>query len=159
MNSDRKARVSGGFLRADAGTRTPDPFITSHSFAGQLPEIPAVEGKAVQLARVRIAQFGTCFGTRLAAILADESGSAPGSGFPAGRFVAMNDPIRLGDIGDPKGRRRAALEMLARYHEEQLRSLLEHVREGFQKLDDGEIDPFELDDLIHHYKRSAQKLC
>ena len=31
-------------------------------------------------------------------------------------------------------------------------------REGFARLDAGEIDPFELDDLIHHYKRSARKL-
>jgi hypothetical protein len=48
--------------------------------------------------------------------------------------------------------------MVGRYHEEQLRLLLEHVREGFERLDRGEIDPFDLDDLIHHYKRSAQKL-
>jgi hypothetical protein len=32
------------------------------------------------------------------------------------------------------------------------------VREGFVELDAGKIDPFELDDLIHRYKRSAQKL-
>jgi hypothetical protein len=70
----------------------------------------------------------------------------------------MGDEVRLSDIENPKQRRKAALEMIGRYHEEQLRSLLERVREGFQKLDDGEIDPFEFDDLIHHYKRSAQKL-
>ena len=48
--------------------------------------------------------------------------------------------------------------MIAEYHEQQLRLLLERVREGFAKLEAGEIDPFDLDDLIHHYKRSAQKL-
>jgi hypothetical protein len=32
------------------------------------------------------------------------------------------------------------------------------VREGFARLDAGEIDAFELDDLIHHYKRSAREL-
>ena len=32
----------------------------------------------------------------------------------------------------------------------------EYRREGFARLDRGEIDPFELDDLIHHYKRAAQ---
>jgi hypothetical protein len=32
------------------------------------------------------------------------------------------------------------------YHGEQLRVLLEHVREGFDRLEAGEIDPFELDD-------------
>jgi hypothetical protein len=44
------------------------------------------------------------------------------------------------------------------YHDEQLRALLEHVREGFARLDAGEIDPFDLDDLVHRYKRSGQKL-
>jgi hypothetical protein len=44
------------------------------------------------------------------------------------------------------------------YHEAQLRTLLEHVRAGFARLDAGEMDPFELDDLIHHYKRSAREL-
>ena len=48
--------------------------------------------------------------------------------------------------------------MIGAYHEEQLRALLEHVRTGFARLDAGEIDPFELDDLIHHYKRSAREL-
>ena len=44
------------------------------------------------------------------------------------------------------------------YHEEQLLALLEHVRDGFARLDAGEIDAFELDDLIHRYKRSAREL-
>jgi hypothetical protein len=49
--------------------------------------------------------------------------------------------------------------MIGRYHEEQLRLLLERVREGFEQLDAGQIDPFDLDDVIlHHYRRSAQKL-
>ena len=48
--------------------------------------------------------------------------------------------------------------MIAAYHMEQLRGLLERVRQGFAKLDAGEIDVFELDDLIHHYKRSAAEL-
>jgi hypothetical protein len=47
---------------------------------------------------------------------------------------------------------------MAAYHEEQLRALLERVREGFARLDAGEIDVFELDDLIHHYKRAAREL-
>ncbi len=42
--------------------------------------------------------------------------------------------------------------------DEQLRALLAHVRTGFAQLDAGEIDPFELDDLIHHYKRLAREL-
>lgn len=70
----------------------------------------------------------------------------------------MSDHVRISEIEDPKERRRAARELVGRYHAEQLRILLEHVREGFQQLDSGEIDEFALDDLIHHYKRSAQKL-
>lgn len=48
--------------------------------------------------------------------------------------------------------------MIGAYHEKQLRALLEHVRDGFARLEAGEIDPFDLDDLIHHYKRSAREL-
>jgi hypothetical protein len=70
----------------------------------------------------------------------------------------MSEGVRTRDIEGEKARRRAAREMVGRYHEEQLRLLLEHVRAGFKRLEAGEIDPFELDELIHHYKRSAQKL-
>lgn len=59
---------------------------------------------------------------------------------------------------DERARRRAARELIGTYHEEQLRDLLEHVHDGFKRLDRGEIDPFELDDLIHRYKRSAREL-
>jgi hypothetical protein len=44
------------------------------------------------------------------------------------------------------------------YHEAELARLIGHVREGLARYDAGEIDAFELDDLIHHYKRAAQKL-
>lgn len=44
------------------------------------------------------------------------------------------------------------------YHQEQLRTLLEQVRLGFARLDAGEIDEFELDDLIYRYKRAAKQL-
>ena len=57
-----------------------------------------------------------------------------------------------------RARRRPARELVGAYHEEQLRGLLEHVREGFTRLDGGEIDAFELDELIHRYKRSAREL-
>ena len=63
-----------------------------------------------------------------------------------------------GDRTSEREQRRAAREVIARYHAEQLRLLLERVREGFGQMDAGGIDPFELDDLIHRYKRSAQKL-
>lgn len=57
-----------------------------------------------------------------------------------------------------RARRRAARELIGAYHEEQLLALLEHVRDGFARLDRGEIDAFELDNLIHRYKRSAREL-
>ena len=64
------------------------------------------------------------------------------------------------DARDPadKAERRAARELVAAYHREELRILLEHVRSGFGRLDAGEIDEFELDDLIHRYKGAATRL-
>ncbi len=59
---------------------------------------------------------------------------------------------------DEKAKRRAAREVIGAYHREQLRTLLEHVRDGFAQLDAGEIDEFDLDDLIHRYKRAANEL-
>ena len=57
-----------------------------------------------------------------------------------------------------KADRRAARELIANYHQKHLRALLEHVRVGFAQLDAGDIDEFDLDLLIHHYKRSAAEL-
>jgi hypothetical protein len=57
-----------------------------------------------------------------------------------------------------RAQRRAARRTIGAYHEEQLRLLLERVREGFARLDAGEIDAFELDELVHRYKRSAREL-
>ena len=48
--------------------------------------------------------------------------------------------------------------MIAAYHDEQLRLLLNHIRDGFAKFDAGGIDVFDLDEIIGHYKRSASKL-
>jgi hypothetical protein len=59
---------------------------------------------------------------------------------------------------DDKAERRTARELIATYHQEQLRALLEQVRDGFTKLDSGEIDEFDLDDVIHRYKRAAADL-
>jgi hypothetical protein len=60
--------------------------------------------------------------------------------------------------GPSKAERRAARAAVAAYHEAELARLLEHVREGLASYDAREIDVFELDDLIHHYKRATQKL-
>jgi hypothetical protein len=62
------------------------------------------------------------------------------------------------DRSGERARRRAARETISAYHEEQLRALLEYVRNGFARLNAGEIDTIELDDLIHRYKRSAREL-
>jgi hypothetical protein len=63
-----------------------------------------------------------------------------------------------GDQTSERAQRRAARAVVARYHEEQLLLLLGRVRKGFARMDAGEIDAFELDELIHRYQRSAQKL-
>jgi len=57
-----------------------------------------------------------------------------------------------------KAKRREARAIVGAYHQEQLRALLEQVRDGFAQLDAGELDEFELDDLIHRYKRAAGQL-
>lgn len=78
------------------------------------------------------------------------SGSSPTfnvSAVPAGGNVGG---VNEGDQrADQRAERRAARELIGRYHEEQLGLLLEHVREGFVRLDAGESDAFELDKLIH----------
>jgi hypothetical protein len=52
----------------------------------------------------------------------------------------------------------AADKAVEAYLEQQLRDLLERVREGFARLDSGEIGVLDLDDLIRRYARSAQEL-
>ena len=60
--------------------------------------------------------------------------------------------------GPSKAERRAARAAVGAYHAAELARLIEHVREGLVRYDAGEIDAFELDDLIHRYKRATQKL-
>src|ERR671935_779562 len=71
--------------------------------------------------------------------------SDPGSG-----TRAQADPSKV--------ERRAARAAVGAYQEAELARLLEHVREGLERYDAGEIDAFELDELIHHYTRATQKL-
>ncbi|MDP1793202.1 MAG: hypothetical protein Q8K63_03605 [Acidimicrobiales bacterium] len=59
---------------------------------------------------------------------------------------------------DVKAQRRAALELVGAYHREQLGVLLAHVREGFAQLEAGKIDEFELDQVIHRYKKATTRL-
>ena len=51
-----------------------------------------------------------------------------------------------------------ARQVIGAYHEQQLRLLLECVRDGLARMDRGEIDPFELEDVIHHYTKAAREL-
>jgi hypothetical protein len=66
-------------------------------------------------------------------------------------------PVMADQAGE-KARRRAARALVGEYHERELAALLEHVREGFARFDAGELDAFELDELIHRYKRSTREL-
>jgi hypothetical protein len=62
------------------------------------------------------------------------------------------------DRAGERAERRAARATIGAYNEAQLRLLLDRVRDGFSRLDAGEIDAFELDELIHRDKRSAREL-
>ena len=73
-------------------------------------------------------------------------------------FVAVAEQPQSPDASSDRTKRREALAIVGAYYQEHLRSLLEHVREGFARLDAGEVDKFELDDLIHRYKRAAKQL-
>jgi hypothetical protein len=57
-----------------------------------------------------------------------------------------------------KARRRADQALVATYHQARLADLLEHLREGFAEYDAGRIDAFQLDDIIHQYKRATIEL-
>jgi hypothetical protein len=66
--------------------------------------------------------------------------------------------VPAGHRVDSKAERRAARERIRAYHEAKLSELIEHVREALARYDAGEIDVFDLDDVIHHYKRAAREL-
>jgi hypothetical protein len=79
--------------------------------------------------------------------------------------MATSDPRQGAQPGETgtrpvpsKAERRAARAAVGAYHEAELEKLIERVRDGIDCYDAGEIDAFELDDLIHRYKRSTQKL-
>lgn len=57
-----------------------------------------------------------------------------------------------------KAEREADVALVVGYHEARLADLLERVREGLDRYDSGELDAFELDELIHRYKRAAREL-
>ena len=63
------------------------------------------------------------------------------------------DPVK-----PSKAKRQADMALVASYHEARLADLLERVRDGFERYDSGELDAFELDELIHRYKKAAREL-
>lgn len=75
-----------------------------------------------------------------------------------GTVAVVAEGHSAADASSEKARRREADAFVAAYHQQELRALLEHVREGFARLDAGDIDEFQLDDLIHRYKRAAKNL-
>ena len=59
---------------------------------------------------------------------------------------------------EEKAQRRADIALVGSYYEARLADLLERVRDGFADYDAGELDAFDLDDLIHRYKRATREL-
>ena len=54
--------------------------------------------------------------------------------------------------------RRAARETVAAYHEEQLGELVRHVKQAVERFQAGEIDAFEVDEVVFQYSRAAKEL-
>ena len=57
-----------------------------------------------------------------------------------------------------KSDRRAARETVAAYHEDQLGELVRRVKVGTERFQAGEIDAFEVDEVIFQYSRAAKEL-
>jgi hypothetical protein len=57
-----------------------------------------------------------------------------------------------------KSQAKADWATLAAYHEARLAELLDHVRESVRRFDVGELDAFEVDDVIHRYTKAAREL-
>jgi hypothetical protein len=57
-----------------------------------------------------------------------------------------------------KSDRRAAREAVAAYHEEQLGGLVGHVRLALDGFQAGDLDAFEVDEVIFQYSQAAKEL-
>jgi hypothetical protein len=64
----------------------------------------------------------------------------------------------MNDRAAEKAKRRSDQALLVTYHQARLADLLEQVRAGLAEYDAGRIDAFQLDDIIHQYKRAATEL-
>ncbi|MGH2659941.1 MAG: hypothetical protein ACRDHS_09825 [Actinomycetota bacterium] len=57
-----------------------------------------------------------------------------------------------------KDRRRAAQALVATYHEAELAGLIEHVAEALERYRAGELNAYEVDEVIHRYSKAAREL-
>jgi hypothetical protein len=57
-----------------------------------------------------------------------------------------------------KSDRRAAHEAVGAYHEQQLGELVRHVKLAVDRFQAGELNAFEVDELIFQYSRAAKEL-
>ena len=57
-----------------------------------------------------------------------------------------------------KAQRRAAHERVNSYHQARLGELIEQVGQAVDRYRHGELDAFEVDEVIHHYHRAARQL-
>jgi hypothetical protein len=57
-----------------------------------------------------------------------------------------------------KAERRAARQRVAAYHEEELTTLVQRVAEAVDRHRAGELDAFEVDEVLFRYQRAARQL-
>lgn len=57
-----------------------------------------------------------------------------------------------------KSERRAAVEVVVEYHEGRLAELVQSVGDGVDRFRAGELDAFEVDQVIFQYSRAAKEL-
>ncbi|WP_020385532.1 hypothetical protein [Kribbella catacumbae] len=57
-----------------------------------------------------------------------------------------------------KAERRAACQQVATYHEAQLAALVQRVAEAVDRHRGGELDAFEVDQVVYQYQRAARQL-
>ena len=62
------------------------------------------------------------------------------------------------DAPGSKARRRTAQALIATYHQAELAGLLEHVADAIEHYRKGELDVFEVDEVIHRYTKAAREL-
>jgi hypothetical protein len=57
-----------------------------------------------------------------------------------------------------KSERQQAREAVAGYHEARLAELVTHVADAIDRFRDGELDPFDVDQVMFQYSRAAKEL-